>query len=114
MQEDTRDRDYECAGYACTPLPDASLRVGFWFSNKPPNRLTLTTLCLNSDLVVLRSPVGDWPADCTGVNRISAGDFRRLGAIELTRRNGEWHLKAAQPLRGNRPWTKASEAEDQW
>lgn len=112
LAEDGRDKDYECAGYACTPWPDARLRVGFWFSNNPPNQLTLTTLCLNSDLVILRSPVGDWPADCSGVNRISAGDFRRLGAIELTRRSGEWHLKAAQPLRGLRPWTRPSDAED--
>lgn len=113
LGEDGRDTDYECAGYACTPWPDARLRVGFWFSNKPPNQITLTTLCLNSDLVIMRSPVGDWPADCFGVNRISAGDFRRLGAVELTRRDGEWHLKAAQPLRGNRPWTRPSNAEDQ-
>ena len=114
LSEEGRDKDYDCAGYACTPWPDARLRVGFWFSNKPPNRLTLTTLCLNSNLVVLRSPVGDWPADCSGVNRISAGDFRRLGAIELTRREGEWHLKAAQLLRGDRPWTRPSDAEDSY
>ena len=114
LGEEGRDKDYDCAGYACTPWPDARLRIGFWFSNKPPNRLTLTTLCLNSNLVVLRSPVGDWPADCSGVNRISAGDFRRLGAIELTRRDGEWHLKAAQLLRGERPWTRPSDAEDSY
>lgn len=114
LSEEGRDKDYDCAGYACTPWPDARLRVGFWFSNKPPNRLTLTTLCLNSNLVVLRSPVGDWPADCSGVNRISAGDFRRLGAIELTRREGEWRLKAAQLLRGDRPWTRPSDAEDSY
>jgi competence protein ComEC len=112
--DEGRDKDYDCAGYACTPWPDARLRIGFWFSNKPPNRLTLTTLCLNSNLVVLRSPVGDWPEDCSGVNRISAGDFRRLGAMKLTRREGEWRLKAAQPLRGDRPWTRPSVAEDSY
>lgn len=109
--EGARNRNYECVSYACIPLPDARLRVGFWFSNRAPNSLTLTTLCLNSDLVVLRSPIGDWPNDCAGVNRITAGDFQRLGAVELTRNRGEWHVKAAQPLRGNRPWTRPSGAD---
>ena len=106
-----RDRDYECSGYACTPLPDARLRVGFWFSNKPPPSLALVTLCLNSDLVILRNPIDVWPADCAGINHISAGDFRRLGAMELTRGAGTWTIRAAQPGRGRRYWSRPSDAE---
>jgi competence protein ComEC len=111
-----RDRDYDCTRFACMPWPDTKLKVGFWFSNKPPSELVLTTLCLNSDLVIVRSPMADWPADCTGVNHISAGDFRRLGALELTRVSvsegkGAWQIKAAQPLRGNRYWSTPSAAE---
>jgi len=92
-------------------LPDAPLRGGFWFSNKPPKTLALQTLCLNSDLVVLRSPQGDWAAECAGVNRVTSGDFERSGALELTRRlrpddKGEWLIKAAQPLRGQRYWPR--------
>ncbi len=114
--EERRDLNYECAGFACTPLPDAPLKIGFWFSNKPPKILVLQTLCLNSDLVVLRSPQGDWPEECAGVNRVTAGDFDRLGALELTRRTGadgkgEWLVKAAQPLRGDRYWSRPSDAE---
>ncbi len=106
-----RDRDYDCSGYACTPLPDAKLRIGFWFSNKPPSAIALETLCLNSDLVVLRSPLADWPDTCRGVNHMSSGDFRRLGAMELTRTTAIWTIMAAQPLRGHRPWSEPSEAE---
>jgi len=106
-----RDHDYDCAGYACTPLPDAKLRIGFWFSNKPPSAIVLDALCLNSNLVVLRSPLADWPATCQGVNHISSGDFRRLGAMELTRAPASWTIKAAQPLRGHRPWSEPSDAE---
>ncbi len=106
-----RDKDYDCSGYACTPLPDTRLRIGFWFSNKPPTDLALTTLCLNSDLVVLRSPLETWPQDCAGVNHISAGDFHHLGALELTRGRDRWVIKAAQPLRGSRFWSRPSEAE---
>lgn len=111
-----RDQDYECAGYACTPLPDARLRVGFWFSNVPPKPIALQTLCLNSDLIVLRSPLADWPEECVGVNHISSGDFDRLGAMELARTSGangkgEWLIKAAQPLRGKRYWSSPSDAD---
>lgn len=106
-----RDRDYDCSGYACTPLPDAKLRIGFWFSNKPPSAIALETLCLNSDLVVLRSPLAGWPGSCQGVNHVSSGDFRRLGAMELTRTAGAWTIKAAQPLRGHRPWSEPSSAD---
>ncbi len=109
--ETARDADYECAGYACTPLPNAKLRIGFWFSNKPPPELVLLTLCLNSDLVVLRSQQDAWPADCAGVNHVAATDFRHLGALELTRENDHWNLKAAQPLRGERYWSRTSDAE---
>lgn len=107
-----RDQDYECAGYACTPRPDAHLRIGFWFGKVPPKPLVLLTLCLNSDLVVLRSPSQDWPADCAGVNHITARDFRQLGALELTRRRDGWDIQAAQPLRGDRYWSRPSQADD--
>ncbi len=109
----SHDRDYDCAGYACTPLPAAKLRIGFWFSNKPPSMIALQTLCLNSDLVVLRSPFDLWPTECQGVNHISAGDFDRLGAMELTRISNrkEWQIRAAQPLRGNRYWSRPSDAD---
>ena len=111
LDDTARDGDYDCSGYACTPLPAAKLRIGFWFANKPPDDLALLTLCLNSDLVVMRNPVGAWPTDCAGVNHITAGDFRRLGALELTRGRNTWSLKAAQPLRGNRYWSRPSQAE---
>ena len=63
------------------------------------------------DLVVLRNPMADWPASCAGVNRISAGDFRRLGAMELTRQTKGWAIRAAQPLRGHRFWSVRSDAD---
>ena len=110
-----RDKDYDCAGYGCTPLPDARLRVSFWFSNRPPSVLAMQTFCLNSDLIVLRSPVANWPAECSGVNRINADDFTRFGAMELTRTkvngHGGWQVRAAQPLRGRRYWSQPSQAE---
>jgi len=111
LDETARDQNYACKGYGCVPLPQNPVRIGFWFSNKPPKADRLTELCQTSDLVVMRNPVGDWPAECAGVNHISAGDFRSLGALELTRTEKGWAIKAAQPLRGNRYWSQPSDAE---
>ena len=111
LDETVRDDNYICKGYGCAPLPQNPVRIGFWFSNKPPKADRLTELCQTSDLVIMRNPVGDWPVECAGVNRISAGDFRTLGALELTRTQKGWAIKAAQPLRGSRYWSRSSEAE---
>lgn len=111
LDEAVRDRNYICKGYGCVPLPQNPVRIGFWFSNKPPKADRLSELCKASDLVVLRNPVGDWPVECASVNHISAGDFHTLGALELTRTEKGWAIKAAQPLRGNRYWSRPSEAE---
>jgi len=105
------DTDYLCQGYGCLPLPTARYKVGFWFSNKPPKPERLVQLCQASTVVVMRNPVGDWPAECAGVNHISAGDFDRLGAMELTRKGNAWLIKGAQPLRGQRFWTTPSTAD---
>jgi len=106
-----RDADYECHGFACYPLPSAKLRVGFWFSRKPPKDVVMLTLCLNSDLIVMRDDELNWPAECKGVNHITAPDLDRLGAMELTRSKGGWSIIAAQPLRGDRYWSNPSDAE---
>ena len=115
LDETVRDQNYFCKGYGCMPLPQNQVRIGFWFSNKPPKVDRLVELCQASDLVVLRNPVGDWPVECAGVNRISAGDFRSMGALELTRQKSNkqkgWAIKAAQPLRGDRYWSRPSDAE---
>ena len=71
----------------------------------------METLCLNSDLIVMRNDELNWPADCKGVNHITAPDLDRLGAMELTRTPGGWSIVAAQPLRGHRYWSTPSEAE---
>lgn len=104
-------KDYACQGYGCAPLSTNKYRVGFWFSNKPPNDKRLLQLCQSSDLVIMRNPVGDWPAACHGANHISSGDFDRLGALELTRKDKTWLIRASQPLRGKRYWSTPSGEE---
>ncbi len=111
LDETARYQNYICKGYGCTPQPQSPVRIGFWFSNKPPKADRLTELCHASDLVIMRNPIGDWPVECAGVNHISAGDFRTMGALELTRTEKGWTIKAAQPLRGDRYWSRPSEAE---
>jgi competence protein ComEC len=111
VNADLRDRYFSCKGYACLPKATSPYRVGFWFSNKPPKPAVFEALCQASDLVVLRNPMADWPAACASVNRISAGDFQRLGAMELTRQIKGWAIKAAQPLRGQPYWSVRSDAD---
>ena len=111
LDQTARDADYECTGFACYPLPQAKLRIGFWFSRKPPKDIAMVTLCLNSDLIVMRNDELNWPDECKGVNHITAPDLDRLGAMELTRTTNGWAIKGAQPLRGNRYWSADSEAE---
>ncbi len=106
-----RGRDYACSGYVCTPRPTAKTRIGFWFSNKPPKDAVLDSLCRNSRLVVLRSPETNWPDSCKGVDHFTADDFHRLGAMELRRAGASWTVRAAQPLRGHRPWSELSDPE---
>lgn len=100
-------QDYVCKSYVCLPAATAPYRVGFAFGRKAPKPEQIEALCQSADLIVLRSQVIEWPAVCARVNRITASDFERLGAMELTRtKSKDWHIKAAQPLRGRRPWTK--------
>ncbi len=106
-----RDRDYDCAGYACIPKAGATTRIGFWFSNRPPKDAVLNALCRNSRLVVLRSPETTWPATCLVIDRLTANDFHGSGAMELTRTGSSWTTRAAQPLRGHRPWSEPSDPE---
>ncbi|MFT4091974.1 MAG: ComEC/Rec2 family competence protein, partial [Asticcacaulis sp.] len=105
--EDTLlDQHYICKSYVCVPTSKAEYEVGFAFGNQPVNIQRLESLCRESQLVVIRSEVHTWPAACEGVNRITKPDFQRLGAMELRRTEGQWHIRASEPLRGQRPWTR--------
>ncbi|MDC7681846.1 ComEC/Rec2 family competence protein [Asticcacaulis sp. BYS171W] len=100
-------QDYQCKSYVCVPTGTAPYSVGFAFGKKPPKVENLEALCRSAKLVVLRSEIDTWPDACIGVNRITAADFKRLRAMELNRNpNGTWSIKAAQPLRGHRPWSR--------
>ncbi len=112
LDDAERARNYLCKGYGCIPTSENPVKVAFWFSNKPPKPDRLAEMCKSSRLVVLRNPIGEWPQACAGINHISAGDFRRLGALELTRTQNGWAIKAAQPLRGHRYWSSPSDSED--
>lgn len=104
------EADYRCKSYVCVPTKTAPHKVGFAFGRKAPKPKALEALCQSSDLVVIRSHISEWPGACKSVNRITASDFERLGAMELRRQTDNqgrqvWHIKAAQPLRGQRPWS---------
>lgn len=97
---------YACKSHVCVPTEKAAFPVGFAFGNKPPDIQRLEALCRKSDLVIIRSHIEAWPAACAEVNRITRSDFKRLGAMELRRAKGQWQIRASEPKRGQRPWTR--------
>lgn len=108
-----KDRFYECKSFGCLPKDNAPQKVGFWFGKKPPKIDVLQRLCETSNLVVIRSRIDFWPPSCQRKQTLDARDFQHYGSIELTRASNGWHLKSAQILRGQRPWSRHSDAEHQ-
>jgi competence protein ComEC len=102
-------QDFSCKSYICVPTDTSPYKIGFSFGRKSPKLEMLETLCLKSRLVVVRAEITNWPKACEGVNRITATDFDRLGAMELrlqkdSRGKDMWVISASEPSRGLRPW----------
>lgn len=97
---------YRCERWVCAPSPGAPLRLSLVWSRKTPDAETLSSLCAQSEVVVLRGigPVRTPPL-CADTVLLTGEDFARLGAAELYRRPEGWRIVWAGPLRGARPWT---------
>ncbi|MDC7674798.1 ComEC/Rec2 family competence protein [Asticcacaulis machinosus] len=98
--------DYVCKGLMCTPNQEAKYRIGFWFGNKMPKTEALSQLCEQSELVILRANIDQWPKACEKTNRIDKDDLEHLGALELRRRDNLWIIHASEPARGERAWVR--------
>ena len=97
---------YACDKRVCAPAPGAPVRLSLAWSRKTPDAETLSGLCVNSEVVVIRGPAPDrTPPLCADAVLLTAEDFARGGAAELYRRPDGWRIVWAQPLRGRRPWS---------
>lgn len=98
---------YACDKRICAPARGAPVRLALAWSRRTPDAETLSGLCVNSEVVVIRAPAPPrTPPLCADIVLLTAEDFARGGAAELYHRGDGWRIVWAQPLRGDRPWTR--------
>jgi competence protein ComEC len=102
---------YACDKRICAPALGAPVRLSLAWSRKAPDAETLSGLCVNSEVVVIRGAAPERiPPLCADTVLLTAEDFARGGAAELYRRSDGWRIVWAQPLRGDRPWSRPSDS----
>ena len=98
---------YACDKRICAPELGAPVRLSLAWSRRTPDAETLAGLCVKSEVVVVRGPAPERvPPMCAETVLLTAEDFARGGAAELYRRPDGWRIAWAQPLRGERPWSR--------
>lgn len=96
---------YDCDRRSCAPTAASPVALALSWTRAGPDVETLAAMCADAEIVVLRGPAPFTPAACRDRIVLDAADFAAGGAAELYRRNGDWWIVWAQPLRGVRPWT---------
>lgn len=103
---------YACDKRICAPALGAPVRLSLAWSRKTPDAETLSGMCVVSEVVVIRGPAPQRiPPLCADAVLLAAEDFARGGAAELYRRPDGWRIVWAQPLRGDRPWSRLLTAD---
>lgn len=103
---------YACDKRVCAPALGAPVRLSLAWSRKTPDAETLSGMCVVSEVVVIRGPAPQRiPPLCADAVLLAAEDFARGGAAELYRRPDGWRIVWAQPLRGDRPWSRLLTAD---
>lgn len=98
---------YACDKRTCAPALGAPVRLSIAWSRRTPDAETLSGLCVRSEVVVVRAAAPErTPPLCAETVLLTAEDFERGGAAELYRRPNGWRIVWAQPLRGDRPWSR--------
>jgi competence protein ComEC len=98
------DPMFDCDRRSCTPKPGAPVRLALWAGTKPPKAEVFQRLCAASEVLMLRSPLGDGQS-CPSATVLTAADFARGGAVEMWRAGAGWRYRWAEDERGRRPWT---------
>jgi len=105
-----RDGVFECDRRSCVAKPGVHPAIGAWWSKLQPPDGRLEDICRRSEVVVIRYDFAP-PAECAGRIVLHGADFRRSGAAEIYADGPHWRIVWAQPIRGERPWTRVSEAD---
>ncbi len=95
-----------CDSRSCRPGHDAPAAVSLSSTRTAPEGEALAALCRDAEVVILRGAApAAVPAECRGRTLLTAEHFAVGGAAELYRRQQDWWIVWAQPLRGRRPWS---------
>lgn len=98
-----RDAAYDCDRWSCAPKPGAPSVGAVWTRRASTIVAKLPVLCGRAEVIVVRGEADK--AVCPKALVLTAADFARGGAVEMSRQPGGWRLTWAQDLRGERPWT---------
>jgi len=105
-----RDGGYDCDRWSCLPRPGAPPVAAVWTRRASTIDKKLPAFCASAEVIVIR---GEVPADaCPGRLVLGEADFRKGGSAELYRTPSGWRVVWAQPLRGDRPWTRGVSDSD--
>ena len=103
-----RDALFDCTLRGCAPKAGARPAIGAWWSKLTPPDGTLDDLCRRSEIVVIRYSF-DAPQTCARKIVLHGEDFRRNGAAEIYADGPRWRIAWAQPIRGDRPWSRVAD-----
>jgi competence protein ComEC len=101
-----RDALFDCDRRGCAPKPGVRPALGAWWSKLTPPDGRLDNLCRRSEILIIRY---DFPAPPSCAHRIvvHGTDVLENGAAEFYAAKTGWRIVWAQPIRGERPWTRA-------
>jgi competence protein ComEC len=109
----SRNRDYDCDRWSCAPRAntDAPRVAAIWTRRASTIAKKLPVFCQWAEVVIVRGDAD--PAACPKALVLGARDFERGGSAEFYRQpSGQWRVVWAQPLRGDRPWTRGMVEEE--
>ncbi|MFN7231296.1 MAG: ComEC/Rec2 family competence protein [Brevundimonas sp.] len=98
-----------CDRTSCLPSGGGPLALSW--ARRAPTAARLAELCAAAEVVAVRAVVTALPADCDGRLVLDGGDWARGGAVELWRAPDGWRALRVADLRGDRPWSRAPEAQ---
>ncbi len=105
-----RDAVYDCDRRSCAAKSGVRPAIGAWWSRLTPPEGCLDDLCRRSDILVIRYAFAA-PAACAEKIVLHGGDFKASGAAEIYADGPRWRIVWAQPIRGERPWSRPADAD---
>ena len=108
-----RNEHYDCDRWSCAPRAniDGPRVAAIWTHRTSTIDKKLPVFCTWAEVIIVRGDTD--PSACPKALVLSARDFAHGGSAEFYRQpDGRWRVVWAQPLRGDRPWTKGVVEEE--